>query len=148
MTNNKLIFGGIVAAASIVLLADYKQKSNKTDTSISEKSCTNYSKSFNPQKKNKAKTYVKQIVKKIAEEGKDYKIGKTGDIKNRRKDYPSCGCFYPILKANDDSFINLLESEAISENYSNRNNINKKRGSAGTMTDKNGEYWLYVKQFC
>lgn len=77
---------------------------------------------------------------------KGFKIGKSGNPDGRRTkvDYHIYSKIFVLCVSEDKSFISDLESHYNGKYISSKKNDNKKTGSAGVTTDKNGKHYLYI----
>lgn len=85
---------------------------------------------------------INSVIKKY----KGFKIGKSGDPDGRKTstDYKGYSNIYVLCVSKDKSFIADLESHYNSKYIKEKKNDNKKEGSAGVTTDKNGRHYLYI----
>jgi len=105
---------------------------------------------INQDKEKLTSTILKQkttrAVNKIQKEYKGFKIGKSGNPKERQgsTDYTKYKGMYVLCASSDSDVISDLEGYYNEKYIKHKKNDNKKEGSAGVTTDSNGVHYLYV----
>ncbi len=137
------LFGVGVAVATFIISL------SKRDESLSGISVNNiyetkrvwYNKNSNPK-------IVKQKITRnaniIINSCNYFKIGKSGNLKGRAGNYKGYDAMIILCRSKHKNLIEELEAYYNHMYITNPKNENKKEGSAGVMSDKEGTYYLYI----
>jgi hypothetical protein len=135
-----IIVGGLIG----VLISALSRETQKEITEFSQKDIlTDKAKFFKSSEETKAKIHITKTMNKLIENAKNFKVGKTGSPSDRNKQHTEFKKMYVIVESDKKDFIEDLECIYNEKYITNKKNKNLKIGSAGTMTDKKGRYFLY-----
>ncbi|MBR4678564.1 MAG: hypothetical protein IKO99_11245 [Bacteroidales bacterium] len=136
--------GTLIAGAALAKLV-YELVCNKDTAAIkSDKIFVDFLVENPQQDYRTLKGMMTRRVKKIIDGKRRFKIGKTGDPEGRLTKYSDYRAMYLLCRSSDAGTIEVLENYLNNKFYAFENCDNQKGGSAGMMTNKHGEYFLYL----
>lgn len=121
-----------------------RKTSNELTEFTGKNIVTDFHKFFDSKEETEAKKHATRSINKIVAQCKDFKIGKSGVPQTRKYAHSGFDKLYVIIESLDGDFIDELESHYNEKFFDNPKNVNKKKGSAGVMTDEGYGYFLYV----
>lgn len=98
----------------------------------------------NELKESIVKQKITRSVNLIVKKYKGFKVGKTGNPKNRTSTHKTYNKMFLLCSSSDSSIINSLESHYNNKYIAHKKNDNKKVGSAGVAVAMNNKYYLYI----
>lgn len=92
------------------------------------------------------KQRITRSINTIIKEAKGFKIGKSGNPKNRKSsyDYRKYHSIYVLYADSDEDNVAYLEALYNNKYINHRKNDNKREGSAGVTSASNGQHYLYI----
>lgn len=138
------MIGNIVAGVALAKLI-YELVVNRDTARIeSDKIFVNYLVEDANQDYSVLKGMMTRRINKIIDGSRRFKIGKTGDPEGRFTKYSDYAAMYLLCSSSDAGTIEVLENY-LNDKYCGYDNCdNVKGGSAGMMTNRHNQYFLYL----
>jgi hypothetical protein len=135
----------ILIGATAWLIKELAKETQKPVSQFDETDIiTDYVKYFKSSEITEAKRHSTRVLNTLVLDVKKFKVGKSGSPSDRNSQHKNFNKMYLIVESNNEKLINELEAYQNEKFISHKKNKNKKIGSAGSMTDKKGKYFLYL----
>lgn len=138
------MIGDVIAGFALAKLV-YELVLNRDTANIErDKIFVDYLVEYHSQEFKTLKSMMTKRINKIIDSNHRFKIGKTGDPEERFTKYSDYTAMYLLCRCSDMGIIESLECYLNNKYYPMPNCDNVKGGSAGLMTNKHSEYFLYL----
>lgn len=139
-----MLIGHVIAGAALAGLIYELVQNRDTATIKSDKIFVDFLVEDHNQEYRTLKSMMTRRIKKIIDGKRRFKIGKTGDPEGRLTKYSNYSAMYLLCRSSDAGTIEVLENYLNNKFCVMKNCDNQKGGSAGLMTNKHSEYFLYL----
>lgn len=138
------ILGTAIVGAALFKILREIIPSKDFDGISNERIFTDYLVEETDQEYRTLKGMMTRRINKIISQGGRFKIGKSGNPDGRFSSYQGYSSMFLLCKSSDMGTIEVLETYLNNKYYNYPNCDNERGGSAGLMTNRYQDYYLYL----